>query len=212
MSLAALLGLLVALLTIVELATGLNPELFLFSLVAATSGYSFSLDLTGLLLYVALGATGFILTLLELRLYRRAFRTLAPYDPRFSTPADLALTALVALGITILVFGAMMAVISQASLCATFGNPVTSTCINWGEVAGLAVTLLIVSVVYLIGYIGLLVGVWRLGIRYGEESFRLGAVLLIIPVLNVVGALLVLVTAQSAGGKFEGAPPPPPAS
>ncbi len=63
----------------------------------------------------------------------------------------------------------------------------------------------IAAIVLFAGYIGLLVGIWRLGSRYSEWMFKVGAIFLLIPFLNVAGAVFVLIAARESGGKKPGA-------
>jgi uncharacterized membrane protein len=168
------------------------------------SGTSFSLSLSTLYLLIATSGISIVLTILELVFYRSAFHTLAPHDSRFSTPASLVLLALIAILIIVaaaayLVYGAY-----EAILCAGSGHPVTSACFSVGTLLGLVAIVGVAAVLALIGWIGLLIGIWRLGSRYNESLFKVGAVLLIFPVLNVVAVILILVAARSARARIEG--------
>jgi hypothetical protein len=199
--LAAILGLVGVVLSYSELFTTSVTASFTGATTTSTGG-SFTLDMTELYVLVALGGAGVVLALIELWLYRQAFRTLARDDSRFSTPASLTLLALVALLVIIVVAIALVGVVYQAIICAGPGNPITSACINAGSVLGLIVIIGVAAIVLLVGYIGLLIGIWRLGTRYGEDMFKVGAILLIIPLLNVVGLILILVATNSARGRL----------
>jgi uncharacterized protein DUF973 len=199
--LAAILGLVGVILSFVALF--ITPAIAAFTGATTTaSGSAFSIDLTDILLLAGLVGVGVVLVLLQLWYYRQAFHGLARTDPRFSTPSTLALLAFVALVIIVLMIGALLGLVYQAFVCAGSGGVITSTCINGAEVLGVVLLLVIAALVYVVGYIGLLIGIWRLGTRYGESMFKVGAVLLIIPLLNVVGLILILVAAQSARGKI----------
>jgi len=200
-SLAAILGLVGAVLSIVQLF--FTSAFSFLGVSSAGSGTSLTLNLTALYLVVAVGAVGIILVLLELWLYRRAFVTLGRQDTRFSTPATMVLVALVALAIIVLVLVALVDVIYQAIVCAGSGNPITSACIDVGTVLGLAAVLGVTAIVAFIGVIGLLIGIWRLGTRYDEAMFKVGAILFIFPVLNFVALILILVAARSASRRLQ---------
>lgn len=195
-NLAAIIGLVGTVLSIVELF--FTRVSSLINVTTAGSGTSLSLDLSALYFLVAVGGLGLILTLLELWFYRQAFRTLARQDGRFSTPSSLVLAAIVALVIVVVTAFALVGVVYQAILCAGSGNPITSRCLNVGALVGLAAVLGIAAIVLLIGGIGLLIGIWRLGTRYGEGMFKVGAIFLIIPLLNIVGLVLILLAVRSA--------------
>lgn len=201
-SLAAIIGLVGAVLSVVGYL--FTPALSVFGGSAAGSGTSISVDLTGLYVLIAVGAVGLLFSLVELWLYRRAFRTLAPNDPRFSTPASLTLLALVALVLLALVAVALVGEFYEAIQCAGSGNAITSACLNFGAALGLLALVGVLAIILFVGYIGLLIGIWRLGTRYGEGLFKAGAVLLIFPFLSFIGLILILVAARSASGKIPG--------
>jgi uncharacterized membrane protein len=207
-TLAAILGLVGAVLGFLVLL--ISPVSSIVSTSTSGSGTSISLNLTGLYLLVIVAGIGVVLSILELWFYRQAFRALAPGDRRFATPATLVLVALVALVIVVLGAIALVDVVYQAVLCAGSGHPITSTCINVGNLLGLVAVVGIGGIIVLVGYIGLLIGIWRLGTRYGEGMFKVGAILLLFPVLSFVGLILILVAARSARGKFEGTSTPLP--
>ncbi len=195
-SLAAILGLVGSVIGLVELfATSIVSYA---SVTTVGSGTTLSLNLNGLYLTFGLAGVGLLFSGLELWLYRQAFRTLAPHDARFSSPATLVLVALVALTILFLLALAILSVVYQAGVCAGAGNPIPSSCINLGGLLGLVVLILAVGIFVLVGYIGLLIGIWRLGTRYQEGLFKTGAVQLIFPLLNVIGNVLILAAANSA--------------
>lgn len=204
--LAALLGLIGAVLSFVgELLV--TPVVSIVS--TSSGGSSVSVDLTALYLLAALGVVGFVFVLIEIWLYRRAFHALSPQDSRFSTPAKLALLAFITLLVAAVLLIALLGAIYQSVVCAGSGNPITGACINGGEILALAGVLGIVSILALVGYIGVLIGIWRLGTRYREGMFKVGAVLLIIPLLNIIGLILILIAARSARGKMGAYSPAP---
>jgi len=198
-NLAVTLGLVGVVLTFTLLF--IAPGLPITNITVVSSGTSFSLDLTGLYLLAGVGLGGVVFTLLELWFFRKAFRTLARQDQKFSTPATLVFVAFVAV---LIIVGAAMGtfvLLYQSVLCAGSGHVITSTCFDAGTIFALAGVFLLGAVVLLVGYIGLVIGVWRLGTRYGEGMFKIGAILLIIPFLNIVGSVFILVAARSASAK-----------
>ena len=205
-SLAAILGLVGAVLSFVDL---FGSPLTSLSGSTANGFASFAFPLGALLFIGAVAGIGLVFAFLELFLYRQAFRTLAPIDPRFSTPSSLVLAAIVGLAIVVLAGIGLFVVFYQAILCAGSGGMITTACLAAGTVLGLVGVLLVAAIIVLVGYIGLLVGIWRLGTRYNEGLFKVGAILLIIPILNLVGVILILVAARSARDKVARAGPGP---
>ena len=180
------------------------------SVSTSTTTPSVSLDLAGLYLLAVTAGVSLILTILELIFYRSAFRTLAGHDPRFSTPASLVLLVLVALALVLVLGGAIVVVVYRAIVCAGAGNPITSACLDVRTALTLILLLGVIAIVALVGYFGLLMGIWRLGTRYGESLFKAGAVLLIIPYLSVLGVILILVAARSSRAKLAARSPSTP--
>ncbi len=65
------------------------------------------------------------------------------------------------------------------------------------------------GIIGLIGYIGVAIGIWRFGVRYGEGKFKAGAILIFFPLLNVVGLVLILIAARSTRAKLANGSPVP---
>lgn len=138
------------------------------------------------------------LAVLQFWFYRRAFATLSAVSDEFSTPSTLTLVAIAGVVLVAIGFALLLAALSRAIQCAGAGNPLTASCLETGEFWGGVASIAIGAIVTLVGYIGLLIGVWRLGTRFDHSLFKVGAVLLIIPYLSVVGEILILIGAQQA--------------
>ncbi|MGI0156812.1 MAG: DUF973 family protein [Thermoplasmata archaeon] len=174
-----------------------------------TPGTSFALSLSALYLLVILAGVGVLFGILELVFYRLAFHALTPHDRRFSTPGTLVLLALVAIVIIVAAGAVILYQFYQGVLCAGAGNLVTSNCLSTGTLLDMVGIIGAAAILALIGWIGLLVGIWRLGSRYNDSMFKVAAVLLVFPVLNLVAVVLILVAARSARGKLESSPGTP---
>jgi Protein of unknown function (DUF973) len=172
--------------------------------VAATSSSTttLTLSLATLEILSAILGIALILGLLELWFYRSAFHDLSPIDRRFSTPATLTLLALVSLVLIAATGAAVVVLLYQAIHCAG-GGKITSTCLSFGTVGGLLLLIALFAIFAFVGWIGFLLGVWRLGTRYREGLFKAGAILLIFPVLNVIGVILILVGARNVRARLE---------
>ena len=200
---AAVLALVGAFVSVVTLFAGNVGSLVTVTTTASGSS-SLSLSAAALYFLAVTAGVGLVLTVLELILYRSAFRALAPIDDRFSTPATLVLLLFIAVILIVVIGAAVIGVALQAIACAGAGNPITSSCLSVGTLLDLVGLLAVVAIVALIGYIGLLIGIWRLGSRYNESLFKVGAILLIFPVLNFIGAILILVGARAALSRLGG--------
>lgn len=149
-------------------------------------------------------ATG-VCELLVVVLFLLAFRKLATQDSRFSTPWKLALLLLVAIVIVLAALDALVSGLNTLETCvrnAGMNQTAQAACISGGPFLAVLAVVGVAGLVALVGFIGLLIGVWRLGARYQSSYFKVGAILLILPFLNIVGGVLILVAARS----FRGAP------
>jgi Protein of unknown function (DUF973)/zinc-ribbon domain len=198
-TLAAVLALAGVLLSL--LITSLINVSGFVSVSTGSSGTTISLPPAWVWAVLLVVTAGFDLA--ELLLYRSAFRSLSRGDPRFSTPASLAIVAFIGLVLALLGVAAFLSALYSAVACAGSGMPIPSSCLLtstfWAGVALLGVG----GLIAVIGYIGVLIGIWRLGTRYEAPAFKVGAVLTIIPYLSVIGAILILVAARSSRGKIQ---------
>jgi hypothetical protein len=183
------------------IGTGLGPAVS-FS-ANSSSGFSAS-ALTDLLIVLV---AGLALTILAYIKFRQAFARLRGVDTQFRTPATLCLLAIIGLILLLPTLVALLEIATALVNCAGTSGVVPQSCLNsTGELLGVAGLLLIAGVLALIGYIGTLVGIWRFGNRYNETMFRIGAILLIIPYLNAIGAILLMIGAHGAKGRLPGSP------
>lgn len=157
-------------------------------------------------IFVALLGVGGVLGFVEVVLFRVALHDQAGVDRRFSTPATLALLALIGVIFALIGAGLVIGGLYQAVACVGAGAPLTRACIPFGLFFGGIALLLIGAIVAIVGFIGILIGIWRFGTRYDDVMFKIGAILLIFPFVNLAGAILILIGARSARRKVEGSP------
>ncbi len=136
-----------------------------------------------------------------------AFRQMRKVDPgEFSLPSSMMLVLilgmLVAGSAVVPLFYNLPDIIAQAPYSsgstpsAAFVSAIGSI-IVYGLVAGVG------GLMALIGVIGgVLLGVWRLGSRYNETLFKVGAILVIIPLLNILAPVLILLAASQVRGRL----------
>ena len=185
---------------------------------ASTSGTGTNttvhLSLNGGAFYALLGVGG-ALTLAMLAFYRIGLSTLAAHDPRFKTPAGLTIVAMI--GYVLLIAGVAVLISALVNVVNTCTNAagnatVTLSCLGasdfWYGIALLGVG----GVIALVGFIGLLVGLWRVGTRFDNGLIHAGTILMIFPYLDIVGAVLVIVGAQRARARVESGVPSAPAT
>jgi Protein of unknown function (DUF973) len=195
-----------AVMLLVSGAAGLLVFVLPSSQFSAVEGSSLGADYHfGIAFYAILIASG-ALAIVEIGFLRAAFHRLAPVDPRFSTPSKLALVLLIGAvltGVGLVIVLHTLQTLGNCSIGAAGG--LTGDCKGLANLAVGELFLLPGAILALLGYIGCLLGLWRCGDRYQESAFKVGTVLLILPVLSVAGAILLLLTARSARTKLAGA-------
>jgi hypothetical protein len=188
------------------------------------SGSPLAITQTALGLVLGLAIVGLAISVVSFWYYREGFIAFRKVDPRFSSSPTWAL--LVIIGLILLVLGIAALFAELFSLISCVGPSTTTIppgCINLGALLGSLGLVLVGAIILIIGYIGTLVAIWRLGDRFGNSLFKVGAVLLIFPYLSFVGQILVLVAASGARTQVRQrpqtgfgtmpsvmAPPPPP--
>jgi hypothetical protein len=191
----------------VWLATGVVSFVLLSgtnSFVSVDSSTSPATFTFSTLFYVAVIASA-ALSITWVLLVRAAFHHLAPVDTRFAMPSKLALLILIGVVIVLLGLVPLLQGARTISGCVVTNNTLTGDCSGVGEVLAGGLLVLVGAIITLIGYIGALIGIWRFGTRYHNDLFKFGAVLLIFPLLNVLGAIMILVAAHTSRSRL-GAP------
>jgi hypothetical protein len=144
-------------------------------------------------------AAGAALTLISMILYIVAFNTLRKLQPGFGGPMGLSIVGL--LGMLLITLGAVLvlATLVSAVQCASSG----SSCVDFASLGAGVWSILIGALLAFIGWIGLLIGVYRIGKRYDSTLTKVGAIIYIIPLVNIIAPILAFVGIHSIVGKLE---------
>ena len=147
---------------------------------------------------------GVVIEIIALLQLRSALASLTKVDRQyFGIPSKLTLVVIIALPllivglfVTLAELGPFFSSISQnQGQAPTLSNGV-------GILLGASAVEGIGGIAILIGYIGgIILGVWRMGSRYNETLFKIAAIFLIIPLLQIIAAILILVGVPSAKAK-----------
>lgn len=183
---------------------GVTPALTYLSDIEGRA--STASDASGLGILIGTVVFAVLLGLVQLALYRRSFRTLSRYDPVFTNPGAFALLAIVGLAVVGVLAVVLAILLFQASGCIG-GNPFNFgqvACSQAGLIVGLFFLVLVVAALTAVGFIGVAVGVWRVGSHFGVEMFKLAAILWL--VVGIVGAILVWVAVRSARRRLDAGP------
>lgn len=189
-------GLVIGSVTIIGLS-GLN---YLNALLSNTPGRgTFSVLTAFLLLGTSLGSI--VLWIIAVVYGRAAFRLLSPVDRNFQTPLSLSYGLYVGF---VLLFVGVTLTITATLLGSAGANADIGVLLLL--VGGL--TLLGAVVALLVGFVGLLLGIWRFGSRYDEGLFKAAAIIYIIPVASIVAPILIYLGAGAVEGRLRDFIPP----
>jgi len=133
-----------------------------------------------------------------LYLYRRAFELFARRgEEQFKIPRLFVLFAMIAVVLLFTGAGLLLEAVREAIQCAGTSSPIPASCFNGGYLGGGVAALIVGVILGILGVIGLLLGIWRIGTRFDRDLFKAAAILLIIPYVSVVGYVLLLWAAHS---------------
>lgn len=137
---------------------------------------------------------GLLIGIVAIAQVRSAFVVLSRFDHRFSTPASLA---------RLFYAGLVMPLISSILILGLASS--TSSTLSVFIVYAL-ISVIIFDVVgaicAIIGGIGVILGIWRVGGRYGEAIIKVASILYIVPFADVIAPILVYVGARGAERKL----------
>lgn len=191
-ALLGVLGIALALLAplVIIFAFGLGLAFF----TAVSTGGSIAFTIVEALFGALLA--GVLLATASFALYLAGFAKLRLADPTFTVPMSVACVGFAGLLLLSLVFALLVGEIAQIISC---GGPgvATSTCVTLSSVTIDPLVLLGGLVLAVVGWIGLIVGIYRIGRRYASTITRVGAILHIVPIANIVAPVLVLIGASN---------------
>jgi Protein of unknown function (DUF973) len=185
-AIVSLLGIVVVLLLPLYMIAGLG-----YGLAPPGTG-SAQAAITGYERLAAAFAGGAALVSLALVLFTVAFSRLSKVDEEFVTPFVLSIIGLAGALMLVAAFGLLLASAVQALGCLSAPDPAACyTDVSLSSLyQGLAIGGLILA---FIGWIALLLGVFRIGKRYASTPTKVGAILYLVPLVNLVAPILVVV-------------------
>jgi MFS family permease len=134
---------------------------------------------------------GFLVGLVAMILYLVSFNSFRKVQPGFGGP--LALVILGVIG-TFLVFVGLADVLMQyLSAVGCVGSHSTTSCVSTSALFGAIGAILFGLLLALLGWIGLVIGVYRIGKRYQSTITKVGGILTIIPIVTIVAPILIII-------------------
>lgn len=142
-------------------------------------------------------------------LVRSSFKTLERVDrPRFHVPSILVLVLLAALPVLYageaVVISAIQPLVKYVATHPATNSTITPTTLppEFGAMISGAGILALGGLIGLIGLIGgIMLGLWRVGGRYDNSLIKVSAILIIIPVIDVIVPILLLIGVRQARNK-----------
>ena len=119
-----------------------------------------------------------------------AFKSFSKIDKQFVTPYTFSLIYIIGF---VLLFAALLSILGFSIL--SHGFSAVLTLANMALFTGEFIALIIISFIlmFLGAIIGVILGLFRVGKRYKNSLVSTGAILLIIPLVDIVGIILLLV-------------------
>jgi hypothetical protein len=162
--------------------------------------------------YLAIGliAGGLVIGIVSYIFFYLGFRAIKRGAPDFGAPTTLVAIGLIgfammALGIIVIV-GIVISAINNATSGAVSSG---SASLDVSALFGGGALIALGALLALIGVIGLILGNWRAGGRYGESMLKIGAIITILPYVSIVGYVLLLIGYFRAGSKLASGWVPP---
>ena len=180
----------------------LNPPTSLTAAQAATIFEPLFRTLALILpITIALGLAAVVVLTLSFRQFTKVDRS------RFSTPSTM--TILMIIGLAAVTVGAIPIFYGLGDLIVQLtrtqtGNPAQSYASFVGSFIFFGALIGIGGLLALVGMIGgVILGLWRVGVRYDQTVIKVGAIFIIIPFLNFVAPALILIGAHDAKGSWQ---------
>jgi hypothetical protein len=202
-ALTSLIGLLIAWVGPVAVILSLGVEVhyggFHFGSGAATVA-SFE-DLLAVIVF------GAVLTLVSLVLYLVSFNVFRKTGPGFGAPVVLVVLGLLGLFLIVVGFALVLEDYFQAVACAASGA--SSSCLDYSQLGAAVLAVFGGFFLAFLGWIGLVIGIYRIGKRLDSTVTKVGAILTIIPIAGLVAPILVFVGVHLGIRRLLNLPPPP---
>lgn len=184
-----------------------GPSVLGTSIIPATATTGFQISGTTIEELAVLSMTSAVLVAIELALCHRAFRRLR--DPEFRTPGTLAIIGVIGILLLALVDLGLLESLNQLGSClggtaASTNSTAALNCVEAGPFVVEALGLFAFAILVLIGLIGTAIGIYRLGRRHDDTVLKVAAVLLCLPLLNFVGAILLIAGSHGARARLGG--------
>jgi uncharacterized membrane protein YidH (DUF202 family) len=159
---------------------------------------------------VALVVLASAIGLAGLLFYRRCFDQLRSIDRDFSTPSTLTVVLMAGLVLLVVAVVALAATLVSVNGC-TFGGPTPPACATnvFSTLVLDIVVLGVAGILSLVGLIGLLLGIWRVGTRYNSTLLHVAAILYVIPFASFVAPILTFLEARAIERRIAAGPSGP---
>jgi hypothetical protein len=169
------------------------------------SGMATVASIEDLIIIIAVGAAFSIVALI---LYLVSFNALRKTGPGFGGPVALMVIGL--LGLFLILVGLVLVLEDFLNAVACAHSGATSSCLDISQLAGAVLAIFAGLFFALLGWIGLVIGIYRIGNRFDSTLTKVGGILTIIPIVGLIAPILVLVGTHQILRRLRASPAPPP--
>jgi uncharacterized protein DUF973 len=134
---------------------------------------------------------GFLIAIVAVILYTLSFGAFRKVQSGFGGPRVLLILGVIG---TFLIFVGVVLILSQflmAVSCVKAGG--SASCVSISSIVGAVLVIFLGLFLAFLGWIGLIIGLWRIGSRYHSTITKVGAILTIIPVVSIIAPILILI-------------------
>jgi hypothetical protein len=186
-SLASLIGLIVLIVLPLVIIITLGAHLPFLGSVFGTA----ALTLVAVEEIIGALAAGAALTLISMILYVVAFWSMTKVQKGFGGPMGLTIVGI--LGMLLITVGVVLILVTILQAVGCVASGAAASCVSLSQLEGGVLAVFGGALLALIGWIGLLIGVYRIGSRYRSTLTRVGAILYILPFVSILGPILVFI-------------------
>jgi Protein of unknown function (DUF973) len=199
-SLTSLLGLLIAWVGPIAVIFAVGVEIHYggFHIGTGKATVAAFEDLLGVIVF------GALLSLVSVVLYLVSFNSFRKVGAGFGGPEALVVIGLLGMLLIIVGFALLLNDFFQAVGCTASSG--SSSCLDYSQLQGAVLAILGGLFLSFLGWIGLVIGIYRIGKRYNSTITKVGGILMIIPVVGLIAPVLVFVGTHQIIGRLRSQP------
>ena len=153
---------------------------------------------------LAVVVVGALISLISIVLYLVSFNAFRKVGPGFGGPVALLVIGLLGLLLLVVGFALILNDFFQAVSCSASGA--SSSCLDYSQLEGAVLAVFGGLFLSFLGWIGLVIGLYRVGKRYNSTVTKIGGILTIIPIVGLIAPVLVVIGTHQILGRLRSQP------